>query len=272
MKLIKSTTFASLIILLSLLSSLVCLFFLNMDIASALLLCSTIIFIIFLMINKNYKNWKFILINIILLGATSSVFKIYKTLDQATLRMYQPYTNIKSGDIIFQTSTSSQSNAIQTATNSKYSHMGIIYLEDNQYFVYEASSIVKLTPLNEWINNGLDGRFVVKRVKDSEKILTADVLKEMRNIGLKFKGKPYDKYFEWSDDKIYCSELVWKIYNQATHIEIGSLDKLADFDLSSKEVINQLNERYKGKIPYQEIVISPDKMFNSDRLYTIEEN
>jgi len=31
------------------------------------------------------------------------------------------------GDIIFQTSRSSQSKAIQLATNSKYSHMGIIY-------------------------------------------------------------------------------------------------------------------------------------------------
>ena len=52
--------------------------------------------------------------------------------------------------------------------------------------------------------------------------------------------------------------------------EIGSLDKLADFDLSTKEVIDQSNERYKGKIPYQELVISPAKMFNSDRLFTIE--
>ena len=33
---------------------------------------------------------------------------------------------IKNGDIIFQTSKSSQSKAIQLATNSKYSHMGII--------------------------------------------------------------------------------------------------------------------------------------------------
>lgn len=34
---------------------------------------------------------------------------------------------IQNGDIIFQTSTSGQSKAIQIATGSKYSHMGIIY-------------------------------------------------------------------------------------------------------------------------------------------------
>src|SRR5437867_163185 len=26
---------------------------------------------------------------------------------------------------------------------------------------------------------------------------------------------PYDLTFEWSDDKIYCSELVWKVYERA---------------------------------------------------------
>lgn len=46
----------------------------------------------------------------------------------------------------------------------------------------------------------------------------------MKQIGEKFKGKPYDIYFEWSDDKIYCSELVWKIYKHALDIEIGQLE------------------------------------------------
>ena len=36
-------------------------------------------------------------------------------------------TKIKDGDLIFQTSLSQQSKAIQLATKSKYSHCGIIY-------------------------------------------------------------------------------------------------------------------------------------------------
>lgn len=35
-------------------------------------------------------------------------------------------SDYKNGDIIFQTSKSNQSKAIQLATDSKYSHMGII--------------------------------------------------------------------------------------------------------------------------------------------------
>ena len=33
-------------------------------------------------------------------------------------------------------------------------------------------------------------------------------------------NKDYDLYFEWSDDKIYCSELVWKIYKNGADIEL----------------------------------------------------
>ena len=44
----------------------------------------------------------------------------------------------QNGDIIFQTSQSSQSVAIQRATKSKYSHMGIVYIKNSQPFVFEA--------------------------------------------------------------------------------------------------------------------------------------
>jgi len=271
MKLIKSPIFATIVNILSFLSTLFFLIFVSVESAAILFKVSVIIFIILLFINIYFKNWKFVLFNLLILGV--SIFGIYKYLDWATLRMYEGnHANLKNGDIIFQTSTSSQSIAIQAATNSKYSHMGIVYLEANEYFVYEASSTVKLTAINEWINNGLDGKYVVKRIKDSENILTTDALKRMKKMGEKFKGKGYDKYFEWSDEKIYCSELVWKIYKQAVNIELGSLEKLSDFNLTAKEVQDILNERYKGKIPYNEIVISPAKIFNSDRLVIVEEN
>ena len=74
------------------------------------------------------------------------------------------HSKIQSGDIIFQTSTSNQSKAIQLATNSKYSHMGIIYENDGAYFVYEAVQPVKLTPLQTWIQRGKNGHYVIKRL------------------------------------------------------------------------------------------------------------
>lgn len=180
-------------------------------------------------------------------------------------------TTFQNGDIIFQTSKSSQSKAIQLATNSKYSHMGIIYETDGQFFVYEAVQPVKLTKLDDWIERGENAHYVVKRLIDRDKILTKENLKKMKDLGERFKGKNYDIYFEWSDDKIYCSELVWKIYKEALGIEIGDLQKLREFDLTNDIVRNKMKERYGDKIPLDEQVISPSAMFDSDKLETIKE-
>ena len=190
--------------------------------------------------------------------------------DAHRLEQFKLQKKIKNGDIIFQTSKSSQSKAIQLATKSEYSHMGIIYEIGEKYFVYEAIQPVKLTPLQEWINRGENSHYVIKRLENADQILTNETIEEMKQYGEKFKGKTYDLYFEWSDDKIYCSELVWKIYKKVTNIEIGKLEQLSDFDLSNEIVQAKMKERYGNNIPLDEKVISPATMFNSDKLILIE--
>lgn len=192
--------------------------------------------------------------------------------DAVRLENFKLEKELNNGDIIFQTSKSSQSKAIQLATNSKYSHMGIIYENDGNFFVYEAVQPVKLTPLVEWINRGEKGHYVIKRLENADQVLTSSTLTKMKQIGEQFKGKSYDIYFEWSDDKIYCSELVWKIYKQATNIEIGQLENLSDFDLTNNIVKAKMKERYGENIPMNEKVISPAAMFNSELLITIKSN
>ena len=177
-----------------------------------------------------------------------------------------------SGDIIFQTSESNQSKAIQIATKSRYSHMGIIYLQDNEYYVFEAVQPVKLTLLTDWIKRGENKHYVVKRLKNSKEVLTSKKLSDMKVIGNRFLGKNYDLYFEWSDERIYCSELVWKIYKEALGIEVGELETLQDFDLTNEAVKEKLRERYGNNIPNNELVISPASMFKSKKLQTIYQN
>lgn len=150
--------------------------------------------------------------------------------------------------------------------------MGIIYKQGNDFFVYEAVQPVKLTPLNDWINRGENRHYVVKRIKDSENLLTPETLTKMKQIGEKYNGKDYDLYFEWSDSKIYCSELVWKIYKEAVGLEIGKLESLSDFNLTDESVKQKLKERYGDNIPKDELVISPASMFNSDQLITVLKN
>ena len=176
---------------------------------------------------------------------------------------------LKEGDIIFQTSLSRQSKAIQFATHSEFSHCGLIYKNGNDYLVYEAVEPVKLTPLNKWIARGQDGHFVTKRLVDADKVLTDSTIHKMKAVEDRFKNKHYDIYFEWSDDRIYCSELIWKVYKEATGLEVGKLQKLKDFDLTSEAVKAKMKERYGEKIPLEEIVISPSSIYNSDLLKTV---
>ena len=178
----------------------------------------------------------------------------------------------KNGDLIFQTSLSSQSQAIQLATKSKYSHCGIIYQEGEKFFVFEAIQPVKNTPLEQWIARGKAGKYVVKRLKNATQVLTPSALRKMKQVGEGFKGKNYDLTFEWSDDKIYCSELIWKVYQRATGLEVGKLAKLSSFDLSAEAVKKKMKERYGDRIPLNETVISPAAVFESELLITVKSN
>lgn len=179
---------------------------------------------------------------------------------------------LRDGDLIFQTSLSQQSQAIQLATKSKYSHCGLIYKEGDKYFVFEAIQPVQTTPLDQWIARGKDGHYVVKRLKNADKVLTTENLKKMKTAGKEMAGKNYDLYFEWSNERIYCSELIWKIYKEGTGIEIGRLQELGDFNLTHPAVKQKLMERYGTSVPKNEKVISPVAIFESNLLYTISEN
>jgi uncharacterized protein YycO len=197
---------------------------------------------------------------------------LYTEKNKGIPSIFTQNTPLKNGDLIFQTSRSSQSQAIQLATKSKYSHCGIIYQEGEKYFVFEAIQPVKYTPLEQWIARGKDGKYVVKRLKNAAQVLNPEVLRKMKAVGEGFKGKNYDSTFEWSDDKIYCSELIWKVYQRATGLEIGKLDKLSSFDLSSEPVKKKMKERYGTKVPLNETVISPAAVFESELLITVKSN
>ena len=176
---------------------------------------------------------------------------------------------LRDGDIIFHTSRSSQSAAIQRATHSPYSHMGVVLYRDGKPFVFEAIATVRYTPLKGWIARGDDGRFVVRRLT---RALTPAEIKNLYASAKSYEGKPYDLYFEWSNERIYCSELVWKMYHEALGIYVGKLQKLREFDLTDPGVKAKMRERYGAKVPLEERVISPAAMFESDLLETVDYN
>lgn len=176
---------------------------------------------------------------------------------------------LRNGDIIFHASKSDQSKAIQLATGSEYSHCGIVYIEAGKTYVVEAVQPVKRTPFEEFVKRGENGAYVVKRLRNAENILTEQVLERMKIEGQKMIGKKYDSHFNWSDDQIYCSELVWKIYERAARIELCPLKKMNDFDFSNPIVKEVIKQRYKDQIPWEEPVVSPADLFESGELQII---
>jgi uncharacterized protein YycO len=172
-------------------------------------------------------------------------------------------SDVRDGDIIFHTSRSAQSLSIQKATHSPYSHMGIVFYRGGKPFVLEAIATVRYTPLDAWIARGEGGRYVLRRLRTP---LTTDQVKRLRDAAPQLAGKPYDLTFEWSDSRIYCSELVWKLYDRALGIQIGKLQKLREFDLSDPTVRKMMTQRYGSKVPMDEPVISPAAMFESPLL------
>jgi hypothetical protein len=138
---------------------------------------------------------------------------------------------LQDGDLVFQTSQSSQSAAILAATGHPFTHMGLIRLDPTGPVVIEAQAGVIETPLAEWIARGAGGQVAIYRDAD----LTPDAAETVLRAAGGLLGRPYDPFFRMGDEAIYCSELAWLAY-AAAGVEIGRVERLGDLDLGDGEV------------------------------------
>ena len=175
----------------------------------------------------------------------------------------------KDGDIVFQYSGSAQCAAIAQATHSPYTHCGIIFIEDGSPFVWEAVGPVKKTPYGEWVAHGVNGFAVVRRLKDTS-VLSGANISAMRAEGETEMGKPYDIFFNMDDERIYCSELVWKIYQQGAQIAVGKVERFGDMDFTGPDAKRILKDRFGDAFPADQQVITPASMFTSPLLMTVD--
>lgn len=181
-----------------------------------------------------------------------------------------PFQN---GDVIFQSIRSSQSDAIQLASHSKYSHCGIIFWEGDKCYVYEAFKNVRTTPIDKFLERSENHQYAVRRLKDAATLFsTNDKVNTFIRIYYKrFNGKPYDILYGASDDKIYCSELVWRLFKEAGDLDVGEWRLLRNFDLQNAVVQEQLQLTYGDHIPLDENIVSPEALYVSDKFITVIE-
>ena len=167
--------------------------------------------------------------------------------------------SLRSGDIIFQINPKGQGKAIQLATGSKFTHCGVIFIEGNDTMVYHAVNPVQKSKFKDFTEMGVNGEYWVKRL---DRNLTEDELKSMKKFAASQLGKPYDLKFMWSDNKMYCSEYVWKIYHNGIGVAVGTPKKMKEYALNNPVVQNIMRKRYGKNIPKEEKMIAPGDIFD----------
>jgi len=177
---------------------------------------------------------------------------------------------LRDGDLVFQTSRSAQGAAVAAATGSPLTHMGVVLLDHGRPLVLEAVEPVRLTGLDEWRRRGEGGRLWVRRLRDADQVLTPAVVERLRALGRAWLGRHYDLQFRMDDDRLYCSELAYKLYDRAAGIRLGRLQRAGDLALGSPEVRRRLRERFgPGGFDPEEPVITPQSIFEDPRLATV---
>jgi hypothetical protein len=174
--------------------------------------------------------------------------------------------NLREGDLVFQTSRSQQSAAVQAATNSPFSHCGLVFRKQDSLQVLEAVQPVKYTPLQEWRERGEGAKLVVYRLKNRPEGLTMSESTALKHAAEQFLGKNYDLAFDWSDREIYCSELIWKAYANGLRITLCPTRKFRDFNLTNPSVAKLIRERYGNKLPLDMEVVAPSDLLTSPQL------
>jgi len=179
-------------------------------------------------------------------------------------------TLLRDGDLVFQTSRSAQSAAVAQATGSRLTHMGVVLLDGGQPWVLEAVEPVRLTRLDEWRRRGAEGRVWVRRLRDADAVLTPAVVERLRALGRSWLGRHYDLQFRWDDERLYCSELAWKLYDRAAGVRLASVQRAGELANGSPEVQRKLRERFRpGAFDPREPVVTPQAIFEDSRLIEV---
>jgi len=173
---------------------------------------------------------------------------------------------LREGDLIFQETASQQSDALLAATGSRWTHVGMFVYHDRRPCVYEAVGPVRFAPLEEFLSGSKNGKFIVMRLRNADRILTTLNLRRLKQAALQYLGRQYDFYFRWDDRRMYCSEVLWKLFHRVLGIRIGVLRRFGSFDLNAPPVRRLILQRFGGKAPLDELVIGPGDMAASPLL------
>lgn len=195
------------------------------------------------------------------------VILLYLSLVVPALWAYWNYAP-QEGDIVFQSLPKNKLvDAIEGVTESGASHCGIVGREKDKWVVYEAfRGGVQTTPLYSYLFRGRDYGYAVYRFKPEYKKHIPETLRCART----YLGKPYDIRYRMDDDRIYCSELIYKAYFTAANGDaLGDLVKFGTLNWQPYE--SAITYFEGGPVPLDREMITPVNLSRApqlDKVYT----
>lgn len=176
--------------------------------------------------------------------------------------------DLREGDIVFQATGGRQCEVIRAATGSPWSHCGVVFASGGRLYVLEAVSPVRSTPLQEWYERSLAGTFHARRLAAATGPPDEAVVRKAQAWARRQVGKPYDLRFLWSDEELYCSELVWKLFKTAGGVELCKPRRFDSFNLEPTIVQRMIVERFGSRqaFPSRELVVAPHDLATSPLL------
>jgi permuted papain-like amidase YaeF/Yiix C92 family enzyme len=152
----------------------------------------------------------------------------------------QDYPPLLDGDLVFQTSTNSQAIPILVATAHPFTHTGLIAHDGGNIVVIEAGRTVTATSLANWVRRGLLRRVAIYRDANLTAEQRAKIVAAAKNL----YGRPYDIFFSFNNDAIYCSELAYLAYKEVG-IEIGTIQKVSELNFDNRFVKKLIQQRWQ---------------------------
>ncbi len=175
---------------------------------------------------------------------------------------------LREGDIVFTGSKAGQGAAISAATGSLYTHCGVVFSREGKLLVLEAVQPVRVVPLETFMKGGSVANFAARRLKTMPE---PAALAQAKAWGSAQVGRDYDSHFGWGDDRLYCSELVWKIFAKAG-IELCPPRKVRDYNLQHPSVRQLIEARFGSvdRLPLDEKIVAPSDLAASPILEVVK--
>lgn len=178
--------------------------------------------------------------------------------------------DLKEGDIVFSGSEQGQGAAVMAATGSPFTHCGVVFSQNGKLMVIEAVHPVRISEISSFVANSKRSAFAVKRLKTAP---DAAAVAKAREWAAAQIGKPYDDRFQWGDERLYCSELVWKVFSKAG-VELCKPRAVREYHLDHPKVRALIAARFGSveNLRLEEKVVAPSDLANSPLLQDVPAN